>query len=103
MEPAFLILRLGSGQVFDFGLSPTDLRPRIRFGTRTDPRSGVGIHRSSIPQCQPAAGDPVDDPQAGRDENHYRERNAYESHEQKPADQTPEEAKPKRSNLPAKV
>jgi len=33
-----------------------------------------------MPQRQPAASDPVDDPQACRDENYYRKWNAYESH-----------------------
>src|SRR3972149_5076552 len=103
MEPVFLILRLGSGQVLDSGLSPIDFRPEIRFGNKYGLPSAVGIHRSSIPQRQPAASDPVDDPQAGHDENRDRKRNTYESHKQKPADQTPEEAKPKRPNLPAKV
>ena len=53
-------------------------------------RSAVDIHRSAIPQRQPAANDPVDDPQAGRDDNHYRKWNAYESHKQKAAEETPE-------------
>jgi len=39
----------------------------------------------------------------GADENRHRERNADKSSKQKPGGQTPEQAKPKCSNLPAKV
>ena len=61
------------------------------------------IHRLSISQRQPPASDPVDGPHAGREENPNRKRNAHESDEKHAADHTPEEGKPERPDLPAKV
>src|SRR5262245_36897182 len=61
------------------------------------------IHRLSLPQRQPSASNPIDRPQAGREKNRQRKRNAQESDEQHAADHTPEERKPERSNLPAEV
>src|SRR5262247_2966641 len=61
------------------------------------------IHRLSIPQRQPPASDPIDSPQAGREKNRQRKRNAHDSNEQHAADHTPEERKPERPDLPAKV
>src|SRR5262245_20150313 len=61
------------------------------------------IHRLSIPQRQPPASDPIDGPHAGREKNRQRKRNAHDSNEQHAADHTPEERKPERPDLPAKV
>jgi hypothetical protein len=61
------------------------------------------IHRLSISQRQPPASDPVDGPHAGREENSNRKGNAHESDEKHAADHTPEEGKPERPDLPAKV
>src|SRR5215475_15581770 len=61
------------------------------------------IHRLSIPQRQPSASDPVNGPHAGREKNRQRKRNAYQGNEQHAADHTPEERKPERPDLPAKV
>src|SRR5215475_8468841 len=67
------------------------------------PRFVLCIHRLSIPQCQPSPSDPIDGPQSGCEENRQRKRNAHNSNEQHAADHTPEERKPERSDLPAKV
>ena len=70
---------------------------------RPDLRSSVRIHRLSIAQREPAANDPVDGPHTGREENRYRKRDTDEGNKQHRADHAPEEGKPKRPDLPAKV
>src|SRR5262245_14575596 len=67
------------------------------------PRLVLCIHRLSIPQCQPSASDPIDGPQAGCEENRQRKRNAQNRDDQHATDHTPEERKPERADLPAKV